>query len=262
MVFANSSGRLPGDLNADASAAVDGNPDTSWMPGLGRQDGDWVDYRLSKPVTFDHLDLQLVADGRHSIPTVITVSTSSGSRRVVLPHIGTGKGRPQGSVTPVLAQFPALTGSNVQHHHRCRRNPSTSSTTSRAAQNTEPVGLAEAGIPGVAALATPAQVPTRCWSNLLEVDGQPIDIAISGSSATALANGGLSITGCGNSADGIRLSAGTHTLTTSPYSTAGLNVDSLTLASAAGGAPLPLTSTGAGPGESGAGRRHRRRCEC
>jgi arabinofuranan 3-O-arabinosyltransferase len=243
VVFANSSGRLPGDLNADASAAVDGNPDTSWVPGLGKQDGDWVDYQVSKPVTFDHLDLQLVADGRHSIPTVITVSTSSGSRRVVLPHIGTGKGRPQGSVTPVLAQFPALTGSNVRITIDAAQPVHFLDYVS-SAQNTEPVGLAEAGIPGVAALATPAQVPTRCWSNLLEIDGQPIDIAISGSSTTALANGGLSITGCGNSANGIRLSAGTHTLTTSPYSTAGLNVDSLTLASAAGGAPLPLTSTG------------------
>ena len=56
------------------------------MPGLGPQDGGWVDYQLSKPVTFDHLDLQLVADGRHTIPTVITVSTQSGSRRVVLPR--------------------------------------------------------------------------------------------------------------------------------------------------------------------------------
>jgi hypothetical protein len=243
VAFANSSGRLPGDVNADASAAVDGNPGTSWMPGLGAQDGGWVDFGLSKPITFDHLDLQLVADGRHSIPTAITVSTSSGSRRVALPHIGTGKGRPQGSVTPVVAQFPALTGSNVRI---------TIDTTDpvhfldyvSGKDNTEPVGLAEAGIPGVAAQTTPAQIPTRCWSNLLQVDGKPIDIEISGSSATALSNGGLSITGCGNSAHGIRLSAGTHILTTSPSSTAGLNVDSLTLASAAGGAPLPLTSTG------------------
>ncbi len=246
VVVANSSGRLPGDLNADASAAVDGNPDTSWTPGLGTQDGNWVDYQLSKPVTFDHLDLQVVADGRHSIPTVITVSTSSGSRRVVLPHIGTGKGRPQGSVTPVLAQFPALTGSDVRITIDST-DPVHFLDYVSSAQNTEPVGLAEAGIPGVAAQTTPAQIPTRCWSDLLEIDGKPIDIAISGTSATALANGGLSITGCGNSADGIRLSAGTHTLTTSPYSTAGLNVDSLTLASAAGGAPLPLTSTGVVP---------------
>jgi arabinofuranan 3-O-arabinosyltransferase len=185
----------------------------------------------------------VVADGRHSIPTVITVTTASGSRRVVLPHIGTGVGRPQGSVTPVLAQFPALTGANIKITIDATEPVHFLDYVS-GDQNTEPVGLAEAGIPGVAALSTPAQIPTRCWSNLLQVDGKPIDIAISGTSSTALSNGGLSITGCGNSADGIRLSAGTHILTTSSYTTAGLNVDSLTLASAAGGAPLPLTSTG------------------
>jgi arabinofuranan 3-O-arabinosyltransferase len=246
VVFAHSSGRLPGDLTADASAAVDGNPGTSWMPGLGSQVGGWVDFQISKPITFDHLNLQLVADGRHSIPTVITVTTSSGSRRVVLPHIRTGVGRPQGSVTPVLAQFPALTGANVKVTIDAT-DPVNFLDYVSGGQNTEPVGLAEAGIPGVAALTTPAQVPTQCRSNLLQVDGKPIDIAISGTSAAALSSGGLSITGCGNSANGIRLSAGTHTLTTSSYTTAGLNVDSLTLASAAGGAPLPLTSTGVIP---------------
>ena len=44
------------------------SPATSWEPGLGHQPGNWVDYQLSRPVTFDHLDLQVVADGRHSIP--------------------------------------------------------------------------------------------------------------------------------------------------------------------------------------------------
>jgi arabinofuranan 3-O-arabinosyltransferase len=243
VAFANSSGRLPGDLNADASAAVDGNPGTSWMPGLGAQDGGWVDFGLSKPITFDHLDLQLVADGRHSIPTAITVSTSSGSRRVALPHIGTGKGRAQGAVTPVLVQFPALTGSNIKITIDAT-DPVHFLDYVSGKENTEPVGLAEAGLPGVAAQTTPAQIPTRCWPDLLQVDGKPIDIAISGTTATGLSNGGLSITGCGNSAQGIMLSAGTHILTTSPSAAAGLNVDSLTLASAAGGAPLPLTSTG------------------
>jgi hypothetical protein len=146
-------------------------------------------------------------------------------------------------VTPVVAQFPALTGSNIRITIDATEPVHFLDYVS-GKENTEPVGLAEAGIPGVAALTTPAQIPARCWPNLLQVDGKPIDIEISGSSATALSNGGLSITGCGNSAQGIRLSAGTHILTTSPSSTAGLNVDSLTLASAAGGAPLPLTSTG------------------
>jgi hypothetical protein len=239
----SSSGRLPGDLKASASAAIDGNPATSWMPGLGSQDGGWVDFQLSRPITFDHLNLQVVADGRHSIPAAITVSTSSGSRQISLPKIDPGHGRAQGSVTSVPVQFPALTGSDVRitvdATHPVHILDYVSDT-----QNTEPVGLAEVGLPGVAAPATPEAIPTTCQPDLLQIDGQPIDVQISGTTSTALDNGGLSITGCGNSAAGIRLSAGTHVLTTSPYATAGLNVDSLTLASAAGGAPLPLTSTG------------------
>ncbi len=246
VAVASSSGRLPGDLAADATAAVDGNPRTSWMPGFGPQDGGWVDYQLSQPVTFDHLNLQVVADGRHSIPTSVTVSTSSGSRRVTLPKIRTGQGRTQGSVTAVPVQFPALTGSDVRITIDSTDPVQILDYVSNG-QNIEPVGLAEVGIPGVAPQTTPDAIPSQCWGNLLRVDGKPIDVQISGTASTALANGGLTVTGCGNSASGIRLSAGTHVLTTSSWTTAGLNVDSLTLASAAGGAALGLTSTGVIP---------------
>ena len=243
VVQANSSGRLPGDLAAGASAAIDGNPATAWMPGLGPQDGGWVEYQLSHPITFDHLDLQIVADGRHSIPTTITVSTQGASRQVTLPAIDPGKGRTQGSVTSVPVQFASLSGSEVRvtvdstdpvHFHDYISDR----------QNTEPIGLAEVGIPGVAPQGTPATIPTVCEPGLLAIDGMPIDVQISGTTATALGNGGLSVTGCGNSAHGITLSAGTHLLTTAPYETAGVDLDSLTLASAAGGGALPLTPTG------------------
>ena len=78
LVVAYSKGRLPGDLAATASAAADGNPGTAWQPGFGApyQKGQWLEYDLKKPITFDHLDLQVMADGRHSVPTSIEVSAS------------------------------------------------------------------------------------------------------------------------------------------------------------------------------------------
>jgi hypothetical protein len=240
---ANSSGRLPGDLNADAAAAVDGNPATSWMPGLGPQDGGWVEYALSKSITFDHLDLVVVADGRHSIPTSITVKTASGSRHVTLPHVSPGQGRAQGSVTSVPVQFSPLSGSDVRITIDAT-DPVHFLDYVSDRQNTEPVGLAEVGIPGVAVQTTPRTIPPTCHPNLLQIDGKPIDVEISGSTKTALGNGALSITGCGNSASGVTLSAGTHIVTTSPYTVAGLNLDTLTLDSAAGGAALRLSSSG------------------
>ena len=93
-------------------------------------------------------------------------------------------------------------------------------------------------------MTTPAAVPTTCYPDLVSVDGRPVDIQISGSTATALANGGLTIRGCGNSSQGITLSAGTHTLTTSTAQATGLDVDALSLGSAAGGTPEALTPTG------------------
>jgi hypothetical protein len=110
--------------------------------------------------------------------------------------------------------------------------------------NTDPVALAEVGIPGVAPVTTPATIPLQCYSNLLAVDGHPVDIEISGSTTTALANGGLTIRGCGNAAQGITLGPGTHTLTTASYQSTGLDVDALNLGSSAGGAAEPLTTAG------------------
>jgi hypothetical protein len=243
VVSANSSGRLTGSLRSSASAAVDGNPDTSWSPGFGPQAGGWVEYQLSRPETIDHLDLQVVADGRHSIPTVITVSTPSGSRKVTLPAIPSGQGRTQGSVTSVPITFPALTGSDFRVTIDAVA-PHTFLDYLSNSPNTDPVALAEVGFPGVAPMVTPATVPTRCYADLVAVDGVPVDVSISGSASSALANGGLTVRGCGPNAQGVTLSAGTHTVTTGSYQAEGWNVDALTLGSAAGGAAEPLTAAG------------------
>ncbi len=247
VVFANSSGRLPGDLAAGAYAAIDGNPATSWMPGFGKQTGGWIQYSFDRPITFDHLDLQLVTDGRHSIPTEITITTNTGQREVVtLPPVPDGKGRPQGSTTADPVSFPTLTGQTVRitiNKYRALHELDYYGT----GFQTFPVGIAEVGFPGVLPPPTPATMPTRCFSNLLSIDGTPIDIAVSGTTANALGNGALQISGCGNSANGVTLSAGAHVVQTAPYQSAGLVVDALWMASAAGGAAAPLGASGTIP---------------
>ena len=88
-VVAYSEGRLPGDLRAGAIAALDGDPTTLWEPGFGvaHQAGEWLHYNLPRPITVDRLDLQVVADGQHSVPTQMTVSTDTGSTTFALPPI-------------------------------------------------------------------------------------------------------------------------------------------------------------------------------
>ena len=74
-VVAYSSGRLPGDPRATASAALDGDPTTMWSPGLGRgnQLGAWIQVNRPQSKTVDHLDLQVAADGHHSVPTKLRI---------------------------------------------------------------------------------------------------------------------------------------------------------------------------------------------
>ena len=76
---AYSSGRLPGDLQATASATLDGDAATAWQPGLGTnaQIGSTLTYDLTKPQTLHGLTLQVIADGRHSVPTAMTVTSGS-----------------------------------------------------------------------------------------------------------------------------------------------------------------------------------------
>ena len=113
VVAAYSSGRLPGDIQDRASSTLDGNPATVWSPGLGPQAGNWLEYNLAKPVTFDHLSMTVVTDGRHSVPTTVTVQ-----RRRAEPQGRASRPWPTApqpwTTQTVTLRFPALTGSHVR----------------------------------------------------------------------------------------------------------------------------------------------------
>jgi len=248
VVSANSSTRLPGDRHARADAAVDGNPDTSWSAALSAQNGEWLQYTLARPLSFDHLDMQVVNDGRHSLPTSITVSAGGFSRTVDLPVLAVGTGRAQGAVSPVEVTFPTLTGSTVRITINRVRQLTTLDYYGGQSGNRDilPVALAEVGLPGVGMAPPPARIPADCHQGLLTVDGRPVDIRISGTSAAALAGQPLAITACGNSLGGIRLAAGSHVVRTSPRLPSGFELDQLWLGSAGGGGALRAGSSPAG----------------
>ena len=98
-----------------------------------------------------------------------------------------------------------------------------------------PLGIATVAMPGVHAPVTPALVPTTCRSNLLRLDGRPVSVSVSGSTASALDGDGLTVSLCGPDASGIELPAGTHILQATDGAVTGLNLDQLALDSAAGG---------------------------
>ena len=240
-IVAYSEGRLPGDLKAGASAALDGNPATVWSPGFGAasQLGSWIHVDLPKPITFNHLNLQIVDDGRHSVPTQLTVATENGSTKVPIPPLKAGT-KP-GSTVTVPVSFPALTGSHLQFTVSGVHFLTTLSYTSRQ-RIALPVGIAELGIPGVVDPPPPAAIPSSCQSDLLTIDGQPVWLRVSGSSSAALAGDGLSVSLCGPDATGLHLGAGTHVLQAANGHTTGWNLDELALDSAGGGATEPDVS--------------------
>ena len=81
-ITVTSSQHLPGDIASRGSSAFDGDPATAWSTAFGAPVGQWVDVTTPQPVTFDHLDLQVVADGKHSVPTQLRIDAGGESRTV------------------------------------------------------------------------------------------------------------------------------------------------------------------------------------
>ena len=260
VVAANSSTRLDGDRAAGANAAVDGSPSTAWIAETGPQDGEWLGYKLSRPITLDHLDLQVINDGRHSLPSRLTISTENGSRTVDLNVPPVGYGRPQNSTTTVPVGFAPISGASVTVTVDSVRQVRSLDyySTFTGATDILPVGIAELGLPDAVQPQPPEQIPPVCQAGLLSIDGEPVDVEVTGTTADAMSGQPLQLRACGTSANGITLAPGNHVVATSPRLPSGWSIDSLLLASSTGGAAGPAvpgvntaltapTMTGASP---------------
>ena len=240
-IVAYSLGRLPGDLRAGAIATLDDNSSTMWEPGFGstHQAGDWLQYRLPSPITFDHLDLQIVADGQHSVPTSLTVTAGDQSAKVTLPPLADGT--VPGSVVDVPVSFPAMTGADIQITVDSVRFENTLNYYSEE-PIAMPIGIAEVGIPGLHASPVPADIPSSCLGDLLTLDGNPLWVTVTGSTTTALNRQALTVSLCGPDAGGVALGPGQHSLESTAGQTTGFDIDQLAFDSAPGGGPMPLQS--------------------
>ncbi|MHB8439594.1 MAG: alpha-(1-_3)-arabinofuranosyltransferase domain-containing protein [Acidimicrobiales bacterium] len=244
---ATSSERLTGDLGAGGPAALDGNLSTAWSPDFGRdhQVGSSITVTVPAARTFDHMQLVVVADHRHSVPETLRLSTDSGTDVVSLPAIQ-DRSVP-GATVAVPLSFPALEGDRLTvtvASARLDRVHDDESNTDTVA----PVAIAELGLPGVIVPPPATSVPSVCRDDLLSVDGRPVWLALSGSSADALSGAGMAVTTCGPDATGITLGPGNHVIRAVPGTVSGVDLDQLVLDSAAGGAAM--TGDGSGPGST------------
>jgi hypothetical protein len=238
--------RLPGDLNARAVFAFDDNPATFWGPGFEAQAqvGAWMQANLTHPVTFDHLNLQVLADGAHSVPTELRITTNTGDS--VLVHLPAVRDVDHpGHVATIPISFKPLTGSVLRFTVEAVRQVTTIDWYSED-PIVLPFGIASIGVPGVH--FTPenpsSQIPPVCRDNLMTVDGHKVWLEVTGTVGAAENGAGLQISGCGPDADGIKLGPGPHHVVTQWGKLTGLDLDRLVLDSAPDGAPEPLLANG------------------
>jgi arabinofuranan 3-O-arabinosyltransferase len=236
-VTATSDGRYR-DTVTRASSAIDGDPVTAWTTPLGKPTGS-VHLTLPRNVTVDHLDLVLVDDGRHSLPTKLQIDSDTDERRVIdltaFPHHDEGNGTVSVPVTvdAMRGRRFDFTITDVEPNVTTVLDPS---------GTVLPSGIAELGIPGVVRGAMGEQVSDRCLDDLLTIDGRPFPVRLTGSTIDALQAQPLALEPCG---DGdITLSAGMHEISAaeSPSSPSGADVQSLLLSSAAGGEAAPQSA--------------------
>jgi hypothetical protein len=235
-VTATSSGRFLLALGDRASAALDDDPRTAWVPPVGQADP-WIRVRVPTATTLDRLSLRVIADGLHSVPTEIRISSDEGaSRRVELPAVDATHADP----VTLPVHFPALRGREFTVTVTGARPVP---LPGQRAAGPAPVGIAELGIPGVHVGAV-QNLDRTCRADLLSIDGASVPVRLEGSTATALRQASVAFEPC-RAGTAVALDAGTHDVRGGAAQYPGVVLDRVVLASAAPTAQTATTGTAA-----------------
>ncbi|MGH9214843.1 MAG: discoidin domain-containing protein, partial [Acidimicrobiales bacterium] len=218
------SSELPGSLLSRASAALDGNAETAWQPAFRDLDGAWLEVSLDRPTSLDHLDLALVADGRHSVPTELRVEVDGVAQVASVPEVAPGE-RP-GTVRRVTVPLAAVTGQRVKVTVTASRAEQTIDYYSRQPISL-PFGIAELDVPGARLPVHGQRFDTGCRDDLLTVDGRPVSIRVTGSMSDAIDRRALNVSACGS----LVLGAGAHELDAADGAATGVDIDRFVLGS-------------------------------
>lgn len=238
-----SSGSLAGALTAKPRSAFDNDPATIFTTSFGPQPDTWLEFEATAPRTLETIDLDLVVDDRHSIPTMVDlVVDGEPHHTIALPTID---GLLDQNQTVNLAlPIPEARGTTFRLVFRGVDERITREWYSRG-QVALPLGIAEwrldGGSPAEPASIDPdAPFNTGCRNDLLSIAGQPIAVEITGTMGDALARRPLTIAGC---SEATILPAGTTDFTTARGRSTGIDIDQLVLATDAASAQLPGAET-------------------
>ncbi len=222
---ATSTGRLLGSPASRAAAAVDGDPTTRWVTPMEDVVGQSLTITSPTAVSFDHLDLHVVADGRFSVPTRLTIR-ADGGRPVTadVPAIADDTSK-EGATASVRVPLPTtVTGRAITVTVAALREVKQTDYFS-GLPLLQPAAIAELGIP-VHQASPNRPLPTACRDDLVSVDGKPVSVRIEGSTAQALQRQPLTVVACGPP---LALGPGNHEVRTAVGRDLGLDVDRLVL---------------------------------
>jgi arabinofuranan 3-O-arabinosyltransferase len=227
-VDARASEFLLGCLTCGPEFAADGDSATAWQTPFVGVRGQWLQYEVPEPIAFDHLDLEVIADGRHSVPTKMTLDVDGTTRTLAIPAIA-DRG-PENATAKVRVAFPEVRGRKIRMTIDDVRENRASMFATQSTR-LEPVGIAELGVPGLRMPKAGEQIDSACRRDLMTVDGKPVGVRITGKTAAADQRLGLDVALCDN--EGLVLDAGPHTLSTARGKDAGFSIDRLVLDSQA-----------------------------
>ena len=243
-----SSERLPGALGRRAAAAFDGDRSTHWTSPFEQRDTEvWVEATSDDAVTATEVTLEVVADGRHSVPTRVRIE--AGGATGPLEVVGAADVDP---VAPDSREYATATvtvpleGPVTANRFRVvveEVRPTETLDWFSDAPVLMPVAIANVDIGDLDPLEVPATIDTGCRDDLVAVDGAGVAVRVTGTTDDAVARRGLAVVGCGD-VDLGDAPAGVSevVLTTTDGATSGIDIDQLTLASDAGGGALSPTA--------------------
>jgi arabinofuranan 3-O-arabinosyltransferase len=239
VIGTDSTSRLPSTVNAGSWSAVDGNASTAWVPENSLAAGQAMTVNLASPVTVDHLNLDVVNDYHHSLPSEISLSNGLQTVTVSMPQIPPPASQINGSTSAVTVPLPtALTGTNFTFTVTKKVAPKVIDF-SKFGPASLPFGIAELGLPGVVAPQTPTTITIPCRNDLLSVNGIPVPVTATGSVAALTGSAGIRYTTC-NLTPFVK---GTNSIVGTRSIEVPLTVDLAAFGSAAGGGPMAFTGT-------------------
>ncbi len=238
-VTASASVRLPGDLGSRASSAIDGDPTTAYQTPLNPTAGTTIEVTYAEPRSVDGLQMQVVADEKHSVPTKVSLSVDGGPPRSVeldpVPSpFPVGTQQPRGATQTLTVPTGPVEGTTFTLTID-EIDEITSPDWFSKAPVVLPVAIVESGLPVVERPDPSTMLDDACRDDLVRIDDRPVPVRLVGTVGTAGAGDSVELRGCDGAE--VALDEGRHLLATD--AAAGVDVDQLALFSAAGGAPGP-----------------------